>query len=331
MKRLALFSALTLAAFFGGAVNMCGGAALASRNSSGTMSLYTPGNPVTTGSTISSSWANNTLNDIASEVTNSLDRNGRGAMLAQLQSYSGSVSAPGLSFASDSSSGLYRAGSHDLRMSVNGADTAKWTTSGSFTLNGLTATNSGSGAAITATGGSSDNLGGSFTGGSTNGIGVSGTGAGGGAGGTFANGTAATGATARDAVALTNGYLSFSGVTNPNSTVGFTNRLTPKNMVKAWGLLTTNGSGACSVADGFNLTSCSVAAGGTVTVTFASSFANTNYSVFGTASRSGPKVFYVNSAGTSSMTFNVYNSDFTTQTDCATLACTVSYQVVGAQ
>lgn len=103
----------------------------AARNSSGTYSLYTPGNPVTTGNTISSSWANNTLTDIGSELTNSLDRNGRGAMLAALQLYSGSVSSPGLTWSSETSSGLYRAASNDFGMSVAGARVQRWQTTGS--------------------------------------------------------------------------------------------------------------------------------------------------------------------------------------------------------
>jgi hypothetical protein len=49
----------------------------ASRNSGGTYSLPT-GNPVVTGTTITSTWANGTLTDIGTELTNSLDRQGRG-------------------------------------------------------------------------------------------------------------------------------------------------------------------------------------------------------------------------------------------------------------
>lgn len=37
--------------------------------SNGTYSLYSSGNPVVTGTTISSTWANNTLNDIATALT----------------------------------------------------------------------------------------------------------------------------------------------------------------------------------------------------------------------------------------------------------------------
>lgn len=102
----------------------------AARNTSGTMSLYTPGNPVTTGSAISSTWANNTLTDIASEITNSLDRNGRGSMSAALKLYAGTVSAPGLAFSSETSSGLYRAGAGDVRMSMGGTAVQQWTATG---------------------------------------------------------------------------------------------------------------------------------------------------------------------------------------------------------
>jgi len=54
------------------------------RNGSGTYSLYTPGNPVVTGTTISSTWANNTLNDIATALTNSVAKNGETTMTGNL-------------------------------------------------------------------------------------------------------------------------------------------------------------------------------------------------------------------------------------------------------
>jgi hypothetical protein len=324
-----------------------------SRNSTGTYSLPT-GNPVTTGTTVSSSWANNTLSDIGTEVTNSLDRAGRGAMTGSLQLSSGTVSAPGLVFSAETNSGLYRAASHDVRFSLNGVDMQKW--------DGTTTTFTGgsAGAAITGVGGATSGQGASLQGTGT-GVGLFSNGGGGTT--TLAATVAHTsGATGAGVVAASNtsgshgvvgwgtgagsglyGIAGSSGFgaelegnlrfrnSNPSSSTAFTNTATPANVPKAWALISTNGSGACTVTDGFNLTSCSVAAGGTVTVTFASNFSNANYAVFGTASRSGPKVFYVASTAVGSMTFNVYNADFTTQTDCSTLACTVSYQVLGHQ
>jgi len=47
-----------------------------SRNGSGTYNLPA-GNPVVTGTTISSTWANNTLNDIATALTNSIAKDGQ--------------------------------------------------------------------------------------------------------------------------------------------------------------------------------------------------------------------------------------------------------------
>ena len=54
-----------------------------SRNGSGTYSLPA-GNPVVTGTTISSSWANNTMNDIASALTGSVAADGQTPMTGQL-------------------------------------------------------------------------------------------------------------------------------------------------------------------------------------------------------------------------------------------------------
>jgi len=100
--------------------------AWASRNSGGTYSLPS-GNPVVSGQTISSTWANNTLSDLATEITSSLDRSGRGGMLAALRGIDGTAAAPALSFTSDTNTGLYRAGADDVRMSAGGGGVAKWT------------------------------------------------------------------------------------------------------------------------------------------------------------------------------------------------------------
>ena len=54
-----------------------------SRNGSGTYTLPT-GNPVVTGTTISSTWANNTLNDIAATLTDSVAADGQTPMTGNL-------------------------------------------------------------------------------------------------------------------------------------------------------------------------------------------------------------------------------------------------------
>lgn len=55
-----------------------------SRNGSGTYSLPA-GNPVVTGTTISSTWANNTLTDIANALTDSVAADGQTEMTGDLQ------------------------------------------------------------------------------------------------------------------------------------------------------------------------------------------------------------------------------------------------------
>jgi hypothetical protein len=112
-----------------------------SRNSAGTYSLPS-GNPVVSGTTVSTTWANNTLTDLATEVSNSLDRQGRGVMLAPLQATDGTASAPGITFGSETNSGLYRSASGDIAFVIAGVVVARWTAAKSVvaTLEAGTAT-----------------------------------------------------------------------------------------------------------------------------------------------------------------------------------------------
>jgi hypothetical protein len=89
------------------------------RNASGNYTLPA-GNPVTTGTTIEASWANSTLSDVATALTNSLSRNGEGGMLAPFRLSDGSVSAPGIAFTNEPSSGFYRPGSSQVGCAVSG-------------------------------------------------------------------------------------------------------------------------------------------------------------------------------------------------------------------
>lgn len=52
--------------------------------SSGTFSLYSPGNPVVTGTTISSTWANNTLTDIATGLSTAVLKDGTQTITANI-------------------------------------------------------------------------------------------------------------------------------------------------------------------------------------------------------------------------------------------------------
>lgn len=170
MKRISLSVVLGLA------LAGLGTAVYASRNSSGTYSLPA-GNPVTTKTTITSTWANNTLSDLASEMTNSLDRTGKGAMQAPLLCTDGTVSAPSLSFSNASTSGLYKAGTATPAVAAGGVKIQDWTSSLSTFYAPVVATATGASVAITGTGGSGGGAGLSGTGGSTGGTGVVGQGA----------------------------------------------------------------------------------------------------------------------------------------------------------
>jgi hypothetical protein len=53
-------------------------------NGSGTFNVYTPGNPVVTGTTISSTWANNTLSDLATGLSTAITKNGQTTVTANI-------------------------------------------------------------------------------------------------------------------------------------------------------------------------------------------------------------------------------------------------------
>jgi len=89
------------------------------RNSSGTETLPI-GNPVTSGTTIASTWGNATMGDIAAEITNSLDRNGRGGMLAPLRVPDGTVATPTIAFTSETGSGWFRESAGVLKCAILG-------------------------------------------------------------------------------------------------------------------------------------------------------------------------------------------------------------------
>lgn len=96
-----------------------------SRNSSGTYSLPA-GNPVVANTTISSSVQNATMADLATEMTDSLNRSGKGGMLAPFKAADGSVTAPGVTFGTDLDSGLYRVTANDIGMAIGGVVAQRW-------------------------------------------------------------------------------------------------------------------------------------------------------------------------------------------------------------
>ena len=65
-------------------------------NGSGTFALYSPGNPVVTGTTISSTWANNTLSDIATGLSTCITKNGQTTTTATIP-FAGAITIAGTS------------------------------------------------------------------------------------------------------------------------------------------------------------------------------------------------------------------------------------------
>lgn len=84
------------------------------------------GNPVITDTNIESTWANNTMQDVAAEITDSLSRAGKGALTGPLQVIDESGGVPGLAFGNEPTSGLKRAAIGDVRMQVQGTDRMRW-------------------------------------------------------------------------------------------------------------------------------------------------------------------------------------------------------------
>lgn len=106
------------------------------RNSSGTYSLPA-GNPVVSNTLIQSTWANTTLSDVSSAMTDSLDRNGRGAMLAPLKNIDGAAVAPAVTFSSEGTLGIYRVSAGVLGFAAGGALVLSLSTAGLIFTNPL--------------------------------------------------------------------------------------------------------------------------------------------------------------------------------------------------
>ena len=99
-----------------------------SRDSNGTYSLPA-GNPVITGTVISSTWANSTMSDISAALTDSLSRTGLGGMSSPLKLAAGSSALPGLTWGLEPSSGFYREAAGDFRWVISTTEVMTLTSS----------------------------------------------------------------------------------------------------------------------------------------------------------------------------------------------------------
>ena len=100
-----------------------------SRDQAGNYTLPA-GNPVITDTTITTQWANSTLSDIATALTNSLSRNGRGGMEVPLQFADGSANDPSITFVTDTNTGFFLENANDMRVTVGQTDIMRWRDAG---------------------------------------------------------------------------------------------------------------------------------------------------------------------------------------------------------
>lgn len=76
------------------------------------------------GTTITASDHNANWDDIEAEITNSLALDGQSTMTGQFKASSGTVAAPGITFGSDTDSGLYRTGANEIGLALGGSNVA---------------------------------------------------------------------------------------------------------------------------------------------------------------------------------------------------------------
>jgi hypothetical protein len=96
-----------------------------SRDSTGNYS--SPSGDFVTNTVIDSNVMNGKLQDLGTEITDSLSRSGKGGMTAPLRVADGTINLPAYAFTSETTFGLRRAGTTDLRVAKDGTDLFKWT------------------------------------------------------------------------------------------------------------------------------------------------------------------------------------------------------------
>lgn len=101
------------------------------RDANGTYTLP-PGNPVVPGTVIASDWANDTMPDVGTEMSDSLSRLGKGGMQAPLKLINGAVDAPAQTFNQDLLAGRYLFSVGDMRDTLQNEDKLRFTVDGVF-------------------------------------------------------------------------------------------------------------------------------------------------------------------------------------------------------
>lgn len=117
------------------------------RNGSGVQSIP---NTMVDGTTITAAAHNANYVDIGAELTNSLALDGQSQMIGQFKAASGTVGSPGIAFASDLDSGIYRIGGDNIGIGVGGTKILDIASTGLAVTGTLSSTGAASVAALTA-------------------------------------------------------------------------------------------------------------------------------------------------------------------------------------
>ncbi|MFA6984625.1 MAG: phage tail protein [Arenimonas sp.] len=107
------------------------------RNGTGTYSVV---NTFASGATITASGHNQNWSDLATEMTNSVAVDGQSTMTGPLKAASGTAAAPGITFGSDTDSGLYRIGANNVGLGVGGTKIIDVATTGATVTGDMNAT-----------------------------------------------------------------------------------------------------------------------------------------------------------------------------------------------
>lgn len=89
-------------------------------NGSGTFSINTAGQPVVSGTTITSTAFNALTSDLATGLSTCMLKDGTQTATAGIGFYAGTVSLPGIYFGTDTATGLYRIGLNNTGYAING-------------------------------------------------------------------------------------------------------------------------------------------------------------------------------------------------------------------
>lgn len=95
---------------------------------------YLPaGNPVVSGTLITTGWANPTLDDVAAALADSLSRSGAGGMLAPLKHADGTSAAPGITFATAPNVGFFKNTGAAINVGIEGTNPLSFDKNGVWT------------------------------------------------------------------------------------------------------------------------------------------------------------------------------------------------------